>query len=95
MTRLRPKVDANQSEIVDALRAAGASVCSLAGMAHGCPDLLVGWRGKNLLMEVKDSRKPPSARKLTPDQLAWHSLWMGSVHVVSSVEDALAVLRER
>ena len=95
MTRLRPRTDGNQTEVVAALRKSGASVCSLAGQADGVPDLLVGWRGKTILIEVKDSSKPPSARKLTPAQVRWHAEWTGQpVHVVNSVEDALAVLRK-
>ena len=37
-----PRVDRNHSEIVDALRQAGASVQSLVKVGDGCPDLLVG-----------------------------------------------------
>jgi hypothetical protein len=31
-------------------------------VGRGVPDLLVGWRGTNLLLEVKDGNKPQSAR---------------------------------
>lgn len=43
--RRAPKIDRNQPEIVEALRKAGAFVQSLAGVADGCPDLLVGYGG--------------------------------------------------
>ena len=69
--RRAARTDANQAEIVAALRKAGASVTSLAGVADGCPDLLVGRAGQTLLMEVKDGTKKPSDRKLTPDQQAY------------------------
>lgn len=87
------RVDENQREVVAALRAAGASVQSLASVsaAPGCPDLLVGYRGATYLLEVKDGSKPPSARNLTPYEAAWHMRWRGRpVAVVESVEDALA-----
>lgn len=71
------KIDANQREIVDALRAVGCSVQLLAQVGNGCPDLLVGWRNRNFLLEVKDGAKKPSARKLTPDQVAWCEAWRG------------------
>jgi Holliday junction resolvase len=54
--RRAARTDANQDGIVAALRGAGASVQSLAATGKGCPDLLVGWRGANLLMECKQQR---------------------------------------
>jgi len=68
----RAKVDANQADIVEALRAAGCFVQSLAGVGKGNPDLLVGSEGKWFLLEVKDGSKSPSGRKLTDDEISWH-----------------------
>ena len=90
--RRAAKVDANQTEIVNALRQVGASVQSLAATGKGCPDLLVGFRGKNLLLEVKDGGKVKSARKLTEDQVVWHQTWRGKVYIVESVDQALNLL---
>ncbi len=86
------RVDANQRHIVRALRAVGASVQSLADVGYGVPDLLVGWRGTNLLFEVKDGAKPGSARRLTPDETQWHERWRGQVVVVESIDDAMIAL---
>lgn len=86
------KTDANQPEIVAALRKAGASVTLLSQVGGGCPDLLVGIAGVNLLLEVKDGSKPVSARKLTPDQVEWHQSWRGQSAIVSSVEEAMSAL---
>lgn len=86
------KVDANQAEIVHALRCIGCSVQVLSTVGSGVPDLLVGFNGLNILMEVKDGKKPPSARKLTADQVIWHGDWRGQVNVVESVEKAMAVV---
>lgn len=83
------RIDANQPEIVDALRAVGATVQPLQKVSEGCPDLLVGYRERNWLLEVKDPAKPPSARYLTPDQAQWHGGWKGRVVVVLTAEDAL------
>jgi len=91
--RKAAKTDRNQIEIVDALRQIGASVQSLAATGKGCPDLLVGYRGINYLMEIKDGDKVPSARKLTIDQEHWHSVWRGSVHIVKSLNEALKILK--
>lgn len=90
--RRAAKIDANQPEIVEALRAVGASVQPLHTVGGGVPDLLVGWRGANLLMEVKDGSKPPSARELTPPQQKWHQTWRGQRIVVTSKAEALAAL---
>lgn len=86
------KVDANQAELVRVLRAAGASVQLLHAVGKGCPDLLVGIRGVNVLAEVKDGAKVPSARVLTPDQVLWHRRWRGQVAIIESPADALALL---
>lgn len=90
--RRASKADANQSEIVDALRRAGASVQPLHAVGSGCPDILVGFRGVNLMVEIKDGNKPPSARRLTPDQVVWHDAWRGQVIVVKSVDEALTAI---
>src|SRR3972149_1571025 len=71
MTHKHGRTDANHTEIVNALQAIGASVTSLADVGGGCPDLLVGYRGQNMLLEVKDGRKPPSARGLAPAEQKW------------------------
>lgn len=91
--RRAAKIDANQEAVVSALRAAGASVQSLAAVGKGVPDLLVGHKGKTLLMEVKDGNKPLSSQRLTEDQLKWHGAWKGgSLAVVDGPEAALRML---
>jgi Holliday junction resolvase len=91
--RRAAKVDANQEQVVEALRAAGASVQTLAAVGKGVPDLLVGYQGQTLLLEVKDGRRPPSERRLTEDQLKWHGAWRGGpLAVVDGPEAALRML---
>jgi hypothetical protein len=88
------RIDANQSKIVKELRALGAIVQSLADLGDGVPDLLVAFRGRNWLFEVKDWRQPPSKRRLTPKEKQWHLSWAtaGQVSVIETTEDALKVL---
>ena len=87
------RVDSNHVAVVSALRAAGATVQSLAGVGKGVPDLLVGYRQNTLLMEVKDGHKSPSKRQLTEDQLKWHREWNGgTLAVVDGPEAALRAL---
>lgn len=86
------KIDANQPEIVKALRAAGCTVEHLHTVGKGCPDLLCAIAGHNFLIEVKDGSKDPSAQKLKPTQVEWHAKWNTDVYVVNSVAVALAVV---
>jgi hypothetical protein len=91
--RRAAKIDANHVQVVLALEAAGATVQSLAAVGQGVPDLLVGFQGKTLLMEIKDGKKPPSHRKLTDQQLAWHGSWRGGpLAVVDGPDAALRML---
>lgn len=91
--RRAARVDDNQKEIVDALRKCGWSVQSIASMGGGVPDLLVGRDGLNLLLEVKDGKKPKSARLLTEDERQWHESWRGNVRIVESLDDIADLLR--
>ena len=84
---MTPKaVDTNQAEIVAGLRDIGASVCDLHEVGVGCPDLLVGFRGVNWLLEVK---APGCARRLTRMQVEWLEAWRGQAAVVTMLDDAL------
>ena len=89
--------DANAAGIVSALRAVGASVELIASPVRraGVPDLLVGHRGRNYLIEVKRPASGPrggGAGGLSADQRTWIAAWAGSVAVVSTVEDALTAI---
>lgn len=90
--RKRARVDANQAEIVAALRGVGASVLHTHQLGSGAPDIVVGYAGTNYLVELKDGRRPPSERQLTPDERDWHDAWRGNVAVVKSVEEALTLI---
>lgn len=85
--RRAAKVDANQDQVVSALRAAGATVQSLASIGKGCPDLLVARAGRMWLMEIKDGKG-----KVNDLQAKWHIQWNAPVHVVYGPEDALKVI---
>lgn len=87
--RRAAKTDANQQEIVSALRKVGASVQILSAVGDGCPDIAVGFRGLNYFLEIKDGAKPASARRLTPDQETWFGEWRGQACVVHTVNEAL------
>ena len=91
--RYANRIDANQNKIVDALRKAGA-VVRIISQGDGIPDLLVGYNGFTILMEVKDGDKVPSARKLTEAEQKFFDEWDGGMLVVvNSVEEALEMLQ--
>jgi hypothetical protein len=88
------KVDANHSKVVEEFRKAmpEATVFDAAGSGNGFPDLVVGWKRQNFLIEVKDPAKPPSGRKLTPAQEKLHLKWQGQIDVCHSAAEICAVI---
>ena len=92
--RRAARVDENQGLIVKALRACGSTV-RVISQGDGIPDLLVGYRGHTILMEVKYGNKPPSARQLTTAEQIFFDQWTGGkLVIVNSVEEALDVLKD-
>ena len=87
--RRAAKVDANQAQVVEALRAVGARVWVI-----GLPvDLLIGHAGRLLLMEVKDGAKSASRRKKTPLQEKFFAEWADMpISLVDGPEAALRAL---
>lgn len=81
------KVDANQAAIVEALEKTGATVQTLGGVGDGCPDLLVGRLGLNVLLEVKG----PDGT-LNEKQKVWHERWRGQRAVVKDEYEAMEVV---
>ncbi len=84
------RVDANQTEIIEAFERLGCSVANLSSLGKGVPDLLVGYGGLCCLcVEVKDGSKPPSARKLTEAQKTFHMNWKGGIKVVKDLDGVI------
>ena len=89
------RIDANQTRIVEALRAAGCKVAINSDAGCGVPDLIV-WtpiQKRIVLIELKDGDKPPSKRKLTKAQERFHAFWAdtGSVYVAKNTDEALLI----
>lgn len=85
--------DHGEHEIIRALRSANAYVKQIND--EGFADLLVFYMGKTIFLEVKDGKKPPSARRLTPAEQKFHDEWPGdNLHIVNSVEEALWILEK-
>jgi hypothetical protein len=84
--RRAARVDDNQAAIVRELRQLGFSVCVLARVGEGCPDLLIGRGRRTGLVEVKAPPGPKGGGggELTPHQELWHSTWRGSPVIVAT-----------
>lgn len=91
------RVDANQAEIVADLRAIGATVLHLHELGKGAPDILIGFRGANYLLEIKMKtagilKVVITKSRLSPKQRDWHERWAGQVAVIWSIEEALDIM---
>jgi Holliday junction resolvase len=95
--------DENEPEIIAALEARGIDVTPIQGRGKKePPDLLCGFAGLTVLIEVKrdydyatTKRGKPYVEhvrgKLTPDQTKWHREWKGQPVVIArTVQEALA-----
>ena len=82
------RTDSNHAEIMAAFRKCGYAVHDTSRLGGGFPDLVVH-RETILLVEVKDGRKPPSARKLTDNELEFS--YRFPVQIVASVDDVIAL----
>ena len=82
------RVDANQREITAALRKVGATVQPLHMVGRNFPDLLVGYRQRNYLLEVKSGKGT-----LSTGQSEWALTWRGHYAEVHSVDEALLAIR--
>ena len=86
MRTIAARRDANEAEIVEALRAIGAVVQPLS--AAGVPDLAVFYKNEWKLLEVKTAKG-----KLTDLQLRWNEKYgFNAVFVVRSIEDAFKAI---
>jgi len=86
--RRAARTDNNQHELVEALKKIGAK-CYFIGKPV---DLVVGFRGRSVLLEVKraDKRGQPSA--VTKAQKDFMETWPGEAHIVYSIDEAISAV---
>jgi hypothetical protein len=89
--RYAAQIDANHAIIRTALEVNGWKVAETNRAGGGFPDLVISKDGVNVLVEVKDGAKCPSARKLNEKQRKFHDGWKGRIVIIESVEEALAL----
>lgn len=92
--RRAARKDGNQDQIVADLRRShiGVSVAVTHQLGAGFPDIVIGFRGVNYLIEIKDGSKPPSAQKLTPAEKEFHTGWQGQIDVANDLDEVLRII---
>jgi hypothetical protein len=90
MSKYAKKVDENQKTIVHTFIALGASVLNLSTVGRGCPDLLIGYRGKSILVEIKRDAKAT----FTEPQIKFMQEWRGgAVSRIDSIDAAIRLVK--
>jgi len=83
--RTAAKRDVNEAELISLLRCVGASVVALS--EKGVPDLLVWYKNRYMLIEVKTEKG-----KLSSAQKEFVEKWKGPVYIARNSEDVLDIL---
>jgi hypothetical protein len=86
------RVDDNQALLVNQLRQLGLSVRHLHMVGDGLPDIIVGHRKQNFLIEIKDHKKTKSQKKLTKDEQDFFDTWKGQVDKCETLEEIIRVV---
>jgi len=72
-SHLGNKTDGNHTEISKHFESFGCSVLKIADLANCC-DIVVSKHGRSIFIEIKDGKKPPSGRKLTPGEAKFKTI---------------------
>lgn len=82
--------DDNHPTLRTGWRRLGGSWLDLVPETGGEPDALIGWRGDDRLVEVKNPLRPSRDQEPRPNQVEWHRSWRGRpVGVVTCLGDML------
>ena len=92
-SHLANKRDANHKAMVAYFRKMACSVLDIADLPNCC-DLIVSKHGRSIFVEVKDSKKPPSQRKLTEGEIKFKNETQGAWRLCESEKDADAIIAE-
>jgi hypothetical protein len=95
--RRRHRKDDNHKEVQGAIEQMGYLFLNCSQSALGF-DALAVKAGRFVPIEIKDGKKRPSARKLTPHEVKVHAALKAhgvTVEIVTGINDSLDVLRLR
>tara|TARA_Y100000310_G_C20699475_1_gene828378 strand:- start:5904 stop:6212 length:309 start_codon:yes stop_codon:yes gene_type:complete len=87
------KTDDNHKEIVKMFRDCGWVVLDVHTLKDCC-DIFISRAFQTIAVEIKDGKKKPSARKLTPGELKFRQNWLGHYRLVESIEDVMDINQE-
>lgn len=87
MRRHVHRPDGNQDGLVSLARRLGAKVTITSQVGDGFPDLVIGFQGRNYLVEVKQP-----GGTLRPKQKDFIAGWRGQVAVVDNGDDLVRLL---
>ncbi len=76
-----PKRDHNHKTVERAFRLLGCTVADTSGVASGFPDLVVGFRGRDHKVEVKNRQTSYGRKGKSESQKTFERLWNGNPHV--------------
>ena len=85
------RIDDNQKQVVKNLRQLGLSVVIVSMVPVGF-DFIIGHKGKNYLIELKDGQKVKSKKKLTENETDFFNNWRGQVNKCETIEEILFVI---
>ena len=93
MKHYRQRVDVNQKQIVQQLRALpGVDVALTHMVGKGFADIVVGYRWSNFLLEIKNPDVNLYERRLTPSEKHFHDVWPGQIAIVETFDDCLKAI---
>jgi hypothetical protein len=85
------RVDRNHGEVIKAFRDLGFSVFDTSRVGEGFGDAVIARNNKTAIVEIKDGSKPPSARKLTADEVKFSKAWKGIYLLVENLGQVEAI----
>jgi Holliday junction resolvase len=88
--RRAAKTDDNQAEVVALFRKLGWYVLIVSQLKNCC-DIIVSKNGRTVAIEIKDGKKPPSARKLSEGEQKFRAEWQGEYALVETADDVIGV----
>jgi hypothetical protein len=81
--------DSNHKSIVNLFRNfPGVTVADTAALGNGFPDIVVGFRNKSYLIEIKDGNK-----KLTPEENEFVNSWCGDYTIIRNEQQVINFLQ--
>ena len=91
--RRKARIDQNQNEVVRQLRnIPGVTVRITSMVGEGFADFVIGYKKRNFLIELKNSKNIPSKKKLTPEEEKFFQAWTGQVDKAETIEDCLKII---